>query len=66
MLALVESWRSAGSVVAVSETEPLPGGVAVDIGAMIPRPGRRGTLTPEILTVYGATPRGARQGGLFG
>ena len=66
VLTLVERWRSAGSVVAVSETEPLPGGVAVDIGAMVPRQGRRGTLTPEILTVFGATPRTARQGGLFG
>mgnify|MGYP003441478928 CR=1 FL=1 len=66
VLTLIESWRSAGSVVAVSETEPLPGGVAVDLGAMIPRPGRRGTLTPEWLTVYGARPREARQGGLFG
>ena len=66
VLTLVESWRSAGSVVAVSETEPLPGGVAVDLGAMIPRPGRRGTLTPEWLTVYGARPREARQGRMFG
>ena len=66
VLTLVERWRSAGSVVAVSETEPLPGGVAVDIGAMVPRPGRRGTLTPEWLTVYGARPREARQGRMFG
>lgn len=66
VLTLVESWRSAGSVVAVSEAEPLPGGVAVDIGAMVPRQGRRGTLTPEWLTVYGLEPRVGRQGGLFG
>ena len=67
VLTLVERWRSAGSVVAVSETEPLPGGVAVDIGAMVPRQGRRGTLTAEWLTVYGMEPRVVgRQGGLFG
>jgi hypothetical protein len=66
VLSLVEAWRSAGSVVAVSEAEPLPGGVAVDIGAMVAKQGRRGTLTREWLTVYGQEIRPRRQASLFG